>query len=330
MKLHLDPETFQTLLLDVAEKKSLRADIIEKDYYISLMLKELSEKQKDLPVYFKGGTALYKALRSIKRFSEDIDLTVAIEDCSNTQAKKRLENAANGYTSLIRNKDDKDNENRKGSITSIYYYNSVVSIDKDDELQRFGRIKIEATSFTISEPYESMQISPIIYDFASNEQKQILDEIYEVSEFNINTITLERIFVDKIFAAEFYFRRDEYFDVAKHIYDITELSRHEKIMDLCNNPLLLKHLIGLKRKEESNRIGSELADKDITDFVYFVKAFGEERFIREFQRMQSVYVFNKKDIITPKEAEEALNYINRKIVENLNIKVIENDQNLEI
>ena len=32
--------------------------------------------------YFKGGTALYKADGGMKRFSEDIDLTVEIKDCS--------------------------------------------------------------------------------------------------------------------------------------------------------------------------------------------------------------------------------------------------------
>jgi predicted nucleotidyltransferase component of viral defense system len=36
----------------------------------------------------------------IRRFSEDIDLTVSIEDCSNSQAKRRLECAAIEYACL--------------------------------------------------------------------------------------------------------------------------------------------------------------------------------------------------------------------------------------
>ena len=123
MKLHLDEPAFETLLLDVAGRTGIRADIIEKDYYVTLLLNELAGKQKEVPAYFKGGTALYKALGSIRRFSEDIDLTVAIDDCSNSQAKKRLDKAANGYLSLPRDSEDPGSENRKGSRTSIYHYN---------------------------------------------------------------------------------------------------------------------------------------------------------------------------------------------------------------
>lgn len=44
------------------------------------------EKQATLPAYFKGGTALYKAQKSIRRFSEAIDLTICIDNCSGSQA----------------------------------------------------------------------------------------------------------------------------------------------------------------------------------------------------------------------------------------------------
>ena len=40
-------------------------------------------------------------------------------------------------------------------------------------------------------------------------------EQFEVMPFTIKTIRLERIFADKIFAAEFYYEREMYFDVAK-------------------------------------------------------------------------------------------------------------------
>lgn len=65
-------------------------------------VKELSERQETIPAYFKGGTALYKAQKSIRRFSEDIDLTICIDECSGNQAKKRLETAAKKYISLPR------------------------------------------------------------------------------------------------------------------------------------------------------------------------------------------------------------------------------------
>lgn len=102
MKLHKDKYAFLTLIHKIHDRSRIREDILEKDYYVTLLLKELSEKQEQLPAYFKGGTALYKALKSIRRFSEDIDLTVDIGGCSSSQAKKRLELASRRYRSLPR------------------------------------------------------------------------------------------------------------------------------------------------------------------------------------------------------------------------------------
>jgi predicted nucleotidyltransferase component of viral defense system len=306
MKLHLEPSAFETLLLDTSERTGIRADIIEKDYYVTLVLKELAGKQNEVPAYFKGGTALYKALGSIRRFSEDIDLTVSVEDCSNSQAKKRLERAALEYSCLVRDKADQDDDNRKGSITSVYKYNSVVDIDREDALQRFGRVKVEATSFTVSEPFEPMPIAPILFSIATTEQKKILTDIYAVGLFAIATIKLERIFVDKVFAAEFYYLRKSYFDVAKHLYDLVVLLQNDKIKAMLLDKQLLDKMIGFKRKEEQLRTGSELADRPINQFSYLQSGMNNTGLISEFTRMQDIYVFSAEHIITKDELQESI------------------------
>lgn len=79
MKLHLDQEAFRVLIDTIHTQTGYRGDVLEKDYYVSLILKELAGKQSNgLPAYFKGGTALYKALKTTNHFSEDIDLCVFI------------------------------------------------------------------------------------------------------------------------------------------------------------------------------------------------------------------------------------------------------------
>lgn len=60
---------------------------------------------------------------------------------------------------------------------------------------------IEATSFTISEPTELMTIAPMLYELATDQQKNILSDTYSIKQFSVQTISLERIFVDKLFAA---------------------------------------------------------------------------------------------------------------------------------
>ena len=59
MYFHLDKVEFESFIKLIAERANLDEDIIEKDYYVCEILKELSKKQEDLKAYFKGGTAVY-------------------------------------------------------------------------------------------------------------------------------------------------------------------------------------------------------------------------------------------------------------------------------
>lgn len=297
MKLHKDRDAFQALLLIISGKAGIREDIIEKDYYLTLLLSELASWQTELPAYFKGGTALYKAIGSLKRFSEDIDLTVEVQDCSKSQGKKRLETAANGYRSLPRTSDKTRETNAKGSITSVYEYQPVTKIDVDDALQRFGYVKVEATSFTVSEPVESLMVAPLLYTEASDEQKVILHDNYDVFPFEVKTIKMERIFADKVLAAEFYYQRQMLFDVAKHLYDLTLMMKTERIAALLTQQDELLKMLEYKRREEQNRIGSDLAQKPFADFLLFKALETDAKLQATFAEMQRVYVFNDADII---------------------------------
>nr|WP_296458201.1 nucleotidyl transferase AbiEii/AbiGii toxin family protein [uncultured Acetatifactor sp.] len=297
MKLHGDKFSFLNIIGLIHDVTGIREDILEKDYYVTLLLKELSEKQESLPAYFKGGTALYKARKSIRRFSEDIDLTICIDGCSGSQAKKRLETATKKYLSLPRTSRKELEEDRKGSITAVYDYTPAVTVDTDDPLQRFGYVKVEGTSFTVSEPFSALEIEPIIYTYATEEQRAILRESFDVMPFPVKTIRLERIFADKIFAAEFYYGREMYFDVAKHIYDVGVMLDMQPIQHMLGNAGLFLEMAEYKRLEETRRTGSDLADRKFSDFELF-RGFPDDTGLREaYQNMQRNYVFSEKDLL---------------------------------
>jgi predicted nucleotidyltransferase component of viral defense system len=297
MKLHEDKYAFLTIIGLIHARSGIRADILEKDYYVSLLLKELSEKQEELPAYFKGGTALYKAQKSIRRFSEDIDLTVCIDGCNNSQAKKRLEMATKKYRSLARTKRTELEDDRKGSITAVYDYIPLVDVDANDPLQRFGYVKVEGTSFTVSEPFSALEVEPILYTYATEEQRAILREQYDVSSFFIKTIRLERIFADKIFAAEFYYVRQMYFDVAKHIYDVSVMMELPQIRTLMGDRDAFLQMIGYKRREEMRRTGSDLWDRKCSSFSLFSGMADNAALQDAYQEMQKNYVFSLKDVL---------------------------------
>ena len=315
MNLHQDKDAFEALLSDVSRRTGIRSDIIEKDYYLTLLLWELSVKQESLPAYFKGGTALYKSIGRMKRFSEDIDLTVAVHDCSKSQGKKRLETSANGYHTLSRTTDKARESNQKGSITSVYEYVPVTAVDSADALQRFGYVKVEATSFTISEPVEILEISPLLYSEATGEQRQILESNYGVKLFPVQTIKLERIFADKILAAEFYYQRRMLFDTAKHLYDFAIMMEQERIRTLLSAPEELTAMLAYKRKEERERIGSDLSEKPFSQFTLFDAVGTDAELTVAFSKMQEIYVFSQRDILSPAQLSESMAVLNQTLLQ---------------
>ena len=296
----------EKLISNIALTTSFDEEILEKDYYVCLVLKELSKKQKDLKAYFKGGTALYKILDTMKRYSEDIDLTVKVIDAdSKTSNLKRLKQSALGYKinglELMKDKTD----DRKGSVTAFYKYDSSYTTNK---LHKKNFVQVEATSFTISEPVNTYTISPLVYKYATDDEKKILRENYNISEFNIDIITLERIFIDKIFATEFYFIRNDYTDVSKHLYDITTLMQHNDIKSFLKNKKAINKLVSFKRAEEKVRLGGIDSELQIKDFKYLNEEFNSE-LINAFNRMQNNYIVYTDYRITINEVLDVLKEI---------------------
>ncbi len=318
MKLHQDTNAFRVLIEDIHKKTGYRTDVLEKDYYVVLILSELAEKQKDgLPAYFKGGTALYKALRTTNRFSEDIDLSVDTRGCTNMQNKKRLENATKKYLSLLR--DREQDETNRSEVISIYTYEPVTGYDAGDSLQRFGKLKIEATSFTISEPVTSLSITPMLYDLATAEQRIILETEYDVKPFEVQTITIERIFIDKLFASESYVRKSNEphraFEAAKHIYDLTVLKSNPQIMALFSDIDQMEHLLHIRILEEKERLDG-IPGVFPQDFRFFTEAAENSNVKSAYEIMQRQYVLRDVDRIEYSTAMKALMDIRAELCKN--------------
>ncbi len=297
MHLHDETQAFVAIVNRVSERTGISTSIIEKDYYVSLVLKEIAANQNTVPAFFKGGTCLYKAYANMMRFSEDIDLTVRTGGLSRSQAKRVLERSAQDYNAIPRLKNDPLEENHRGSITAVYGYIPQFEVDIADRLQRFGKLKIEATSFTISEPTETSEIAPLLYTFATASEQAVLSQRYGILPFAIQNITLERMFADKILAAEFYLTRKAYFDVAKHIYDLTIMMEMPRILSLLNNTDKFIKALSYKREEEQFRIGSDLSEKPLKDLALFASAsLNDFAFQQAYDDMQRIYIPEEKNL----------------------------------
>lgn len=249
-------------------------------------------------------------MKTTNRFSEDIDLSVDTRGCSRTQSDKRLEQATKKYVSLSR--DPQAGRTNRSEIISVYEYAPIAVYDAEDALQRFGKLKVEATSFTISEPVESMEIAPMLYDLASDDQKHILEQQYDVAPFQIKTITLERAFIDKLFAAESYTRKSadahRAFEAAKHLYDLAVMAKLSRIQQLFGSNEQMKHLLDIRMEEESNRLDGIPGVKP-QEFTFFKDIAGNTDVRKAYDVMQRQYVLRAADCIPFVDAVAAMQRI---------------------
>lgn len=72
---NLPEKQLEELFRLTAAKKNITESMVEKDFWVCLLLKLIFESKslKDILI-FKGGTSLSKVYNLINRFSEDIDL----------------------------------------------------------------------------------------------------------------------------------------------------------------------------------------------------------------------------------------------------------------
>ncbi|MCH5268660.1 MAG: nucleotidyl transferase AbiEii/AbiGii toxin family protein [Lachnospiraceae bacterium] len=88
MYLHSDKELFREVVISTSEELGIAVPIVEKDYYVTVILKCLSEERPEC--VFKGGTSLSKCHHVIERFSEDID--IAFSNDLTQGMRKKLKN----------------------------------------------------------------------------------------------------------------------------------------------------------------------------------------------------------------------------------------------
>ncbi len=89
MLLHKDKDVFQELVTATVSDLGIENFQVEKDYYVSLFLKELAKLESNLSIVFKGGTSHSKCYSIIDRFSEDIDLAVQFQSAKVTSNERK-------------------------------------------------------------------------------------------------------------------------------------------------------------------------------------------------------------------------------------------------
>lgn len=239
MNLHKNKQEFYDTLLAVGNKLNISPAIIEKDYYVTLFLETLSKRVPDL--VFKGGTSLSKCYKIINRFSEDIDLTLKVD--KQTQSKKKnlkkeIINVCKELGFELMNEKD---------ILSRRKYNRY-EVKYPIHFEEFGikqYLLIETVFMIKSYPAEIKSATSMIYDFWKEIGDVTAIKEYEMQPFEICTQTLERTFIDKVFAICDYVLSDNIVGHSRHIYDLYKLL---KVVTLDKNLIALIKEVRDERK----------------------------------------------------------------------------------
>ena len=222
MQLHKNKEEFKQIVQAVADDYGLGNFQVEKDYYVSLFLKELQKIESNIQIVFKGGTSLSKCYDVIDRFSEDIDLAVKFNTEKITNGERRI--LKKNIIEIIKSlgmgllNPDEVRSRRDHNEYNVEYNN----IFKPDE-NTVPYIIVETIVVYRPYPIKELGISNYITKYLLRNSRPDLVELYELTPFTMPIQTIERTFVDKLFAICDYHLQKKYFRYSRHIYDIHKI-----------------------------------------------------------------------------------------------------------
>ena len=187
--------------------------VIEKDTIQSMFLFELSKIE--LPYVFKGGTSLSKAYNLIDRFSEDIDLSMnrKLTQSERKTTKEQLIKIAESLGMKLLNPDQ---------VKSRHDYNKYVFVYDSIFSPMPMEIIIETSFYQNVYPIGKHNIGSFVGNFCKNNDITI-PVPFEAANVAMNVQSLERTFVDKVFAICDYYIQDMQDRDSRHLYDICKL-----------------------------------------------------------------------------------------------------------
>ena len=231
MKLHLSPEFIDAITATSAHLK-IREAYIEKDYWVTFVLNNLSKSEFNKKVVFKGGTSLSKVYKCIERFSEDIDLAILEnENLGDSRRKALMKDIEKTITvGLVSMPDFPLTEKRGRNRKTFFHYNNVV--DKKQMGPVKDLIQLEINSFTEPVPFGNATIETFITQFLRETGRNELIDLFELAPFELNVLSMERTFFEKILSLVrlSYEGPDALKSKIRHFYDIAKIFQKNSSM----------------------------------------------------------------------------------------------------
>ncbi|MBN8540785.1 MAG: nucleotidyl transferase AbiEii/AbiGii toxin family protein [Deltaproteobacteria bacterium] len=259
MNLHQNKQDFRDAVQATAENLKIRAVYVEKDYWVSLLLKRLSTHPKSSELVFKGGTSLSKAYKVVKRFSEDVDIAIVKGNKTDAAIGRLIKEIAKDVTvAPFIEREEPGITSKKGLMrrTLHEYPRSIAGTN-------FGPVRdqllLEVNCFGNPTPALQMVISSFITEHLEAIGAQSTIEEYSLHPFKISVLDWKITFVEKILSLAYASMQDgmdktiELRSRVRHFYDLTMLFSQREFEEYL---LSQEFLNDLRRIRQDERLAS--------------------------------------------------------------------------
>ena len=283
-----------SMIQSVAQDHNIEDNAIEKDWWVTVVLKALFNTSCGKWLLFKGGTSLSKGWNLINRFSEDIDISIGrnffgdvlnlpFAKCENNNQVKKLRKASRDYIHGTLSS-ELDAELLKKGVKGYTIMNETVTgepprpIDHDSDPTIIfvnyesilpssmrlidARVKIEISCLSMSEPYEQCEIRSLVFDKFPEEDDEMAA--------SINTVTPSRTFLEKALLLSEELQKEEprTLRMSRHLYDLDRLMDTEFGQKSLNDGNLYKAIVEHRRR--FYHLGYVDYDKDYPTSIDFI------------------------------------------------------------
>ena len=314
MKLHENQDEFKQLVQLTSQKMGIREVFIEKDYWVTYVLKNLASSRYKDKVVFKGGTSLSKVHRTIKRFSEDVDLAYVDSD------KKRCQTVFSKIDKSIMLAPLKYMKGHLGEKKGPAkfrktYHQYPKTIEQDNYGHATDLIILEINSYTNPKALELRRINSYIAEFLKDSGQEEDVQNYELHSFNMNVLNKEKTLVEKLCGLAKYTNREDEkdFDFLKdkirHLYDVSKLLDDPEVRFFLAGENFEKEVKISRDEDRVNFKGEIWTERKFSDAKIYTET------DRVLEKIESHYINSFSDLLYDSEKLPDLNYVSRQIKE---------------
>lgn len=256
MKLHENPQLYRETVLALNTQQGIPNAFIEKDYWLTTVLKKLSESTYRELFVFKGGTSLSKAYNLIQRFSEDVDLALLAQDLSGNQVKSRLDKVSKEITRHLP-EIQLEGTTKKWSRFRRTAHHYPVVLPEAHQSQMTSHLVLELNAFGKPYPYQEIGIRSMLADFLIAQGRKDLVKAYELEAFYLQVLSPERTLGEKILAiARASYHADPVSQLQnkiRHAYDLHILMAAAQLEPFLASEQLFETLIQVQADDAASR-----------------------------------------------------------------------------